>query len=79
MAITNSTLAIVAVRLSASQAGLFWRSFQLGVAYQEKISGIMLRLAFPVYSRTTDLAELLRFHKRATRIHAAVLLPLLSS
>ena len=78
VAITNSTLAIVAVRLSASQAGLFWRSFQLGVVYQEKISGIMLRLAFPVYSRTTDLAELLRFHERATRIHAAVLLPLLS-
>jgi O-antigen/teichoic acid export membrane protein len=78
VAITNSTLVIVAVRLSATQAGLFWRSFQLGVAYQEKISGIMLRLAFPVYSRTSDLAELLRFHERATRIHAAVLLPLLS-
>jgi PST family polysaccharide transporter len=78
VAITNSTLAVVAVRLSASQAGLFWRSFQLGVVYQEKISGIMLRLAFPVYSRTADLAELLRFHERATRIHAAVLLPLLS-
>jgi O-antigen/teichoic acid export membrane protein len=78
VAITNSTLAIVAVRLSATQAGLFWRSFQLGVIYQEKISGIMLRLAFPVYSRTSDLAELLRFHERATRIHAAVLLPLLS-
>lgn len=78
VAITNSTLAIVAVRLSAAQAGLFWRSFQLGVVYQEKISGIMLRLAFPVYSRTSDLTELLRFHERATRIHAAVLLPLLS-
>lgn len=78
VAITNSTLAIVAVRLSATQAGLFWRSFQLGVVYQEKISGIMLRLAFPVYSRTADLTELLRFHERATRIHAAVLLPLLS-
>jgi lipopolysaccharide exporter len=78
VAITNSTLAIVAVRLSATQAGLFWRSFQLGVVYQEKISGIMLRLAFPVYARTNDLGELLRFHERATRIHAAVLLPLLS-
>ena len=46
--------------------------------YQEKISGIMIRLAFPVYSRTTDLKELRRFHERATRIHAAVLLPLLT-
>ena len=62
----------------AAQVGLFWRAFQLGVVYQEKISGIMMRLAFPVYSRTTDLDELRRFHERATRIHAAVLLPLLS-
>ncbi len=78
VAITNSTLAVAAVRLSAAQAGLFWRAFQLGVVYQEKVSGIMVRLAFPVYSRTTDLDELRRFHERATRIHAAVLLPLLS-
>jgi len=78
VAITNATLAVAAVRLSASQVGLFWRAFQLGVIYQEKISGIMIRLAFPVYSRTSDLHELRRFHERATRIHAAVLLPLLS-
>jgi lipopolysaccharide exporter len=78
VAITNATLAVAAVRLTPSQVGLFWRAFQLGVIYQEKISGIMIRLAFPVYSRTTNLDELRRFHERATRIHAAVLLPLLS-
>jgi O-antigen/teichoic acid export membrane protein len=78
VAITNATLAVAAVRLTPSQVGLFWRAFQLGVIYQEKISGIMIRLAFPVYSRTSDLNELRRFHERATRIHAAVLLPLLS-
>jgi O-antigen/teichoic acid export membrane protein len=78
VAITNATLAVAAVRLAPSQVGLFWRAFQLGVIYQEKISGIMIRLAFPVYSRTTDLNELRHFHERATRIHAAVLLPLLS-
>jgi lipopolysaccharide exporter len=78
VAITNATLAVAAVRLTAAQVGIFWRAFQLGVIYQEKISGIMIRLAFPVYSRTSDLAQLRRFHERATRIHAAVLLPLLS-
>ena len=56
----------------AAQVGLYWRAFQLGVVYQDKISGIMMRLAFPIYSRTTDLDELRRFHERATRIHAAV-------
>jgi len=78
VAITNSTLAVAAARLSAAQVGIFWRAFQLGVIYQEKISGIMIRLAFPVYSRTKDLDQLRRFHERATRIHAAVLLPLLT-
>lgn len=78
VAITNATLAVAAVRLTAAQVGIFWRAFQLGVIYQEKISGIMIRLAFPVYSRTSDLTQLRRFHERATRIHAAVLLPLLS-
>jgi Membrane protein involved in the export of O-antigen and teichoic acid len=77
VAITNSTLAVAAATLSPAQVGLFWRAFQLGVGYQEKISGIMIRLAFPVYSRTSDLGELRRFHERATRIHAAVLVPLL--
>lgn len=78
VAITNATLAVAAVRLTAAQVGIFWRAFQLGVVYQEKISGIMIRLAFPVYSRTSDLDQLRRFHERATRIHAAVLLPLLT-
>ncbi|HEX6781221.1 MAG TPA: oligosaccharide flippase family protein [Solirubrobacterales bacterium] len=78
VAITNATLAVAAVRLTAAQVGIFWRAFQLGVIYQEKISGIMIRLAFPVYSRTSDLGQLRRFHERATRIHAAVLLPLLA-
>jgi O-antigen/teichoic acid export membrane protein len=78
VAITNATLAVAAVRLSAAQVGIFWRAFQLGVIYQEKISGIMIRLAFPVYSRTSDIGQLRRFHERATRIHAAVILPLLA-
>jgi O-antigen/teichoic acid export membrane protein len=78
VAVSNATVAVAAVRLSAAQVGLYWRAFQLGVSYQDKISGIMMRLAFPIYSRTSDIDELRRFHERATRIHAAVLLPLLS-
>jgi lipopolysaccharide exporter len=78
VAVTNATIAVAAVRLGATQVGLYWRAFQLGVVYQDKISGVMMRLAFPIYSRTSDLDELRRFHERATRIHAAVLLPLLS-
>jgi len=78
VAITNVDYAVLAARLSTTQVGLYWRAFQLGVVYQDKISGIMLRLAFPIYSRTRDLAEMRRLHERATRIHGAVVVPLLA-
>lgn len=78
VAITNVDYTILAARLSSSQVGFYWRAFQLGVVYQDKISGIMMRLAFPVYSRTRNLAELSRLHERATRVHAATVVPLLA-
>jgi lipopolysaccharide exporter len=78
VAITNVDYTILAARLSSAQVGFYWRAFQLGVVYQDKISGVMMRLAFPVYSRTRDLAELGRLHERATRVHAAVVVPLLA-
>jgi lipopolysaccharide exporter len=78
VAITNVDYTILAARLSSAQVGFYWRAFQLGVVYQDKISGIMMRLAFPVYSRTRDLAELTRLHERATRVHAATVVPLLA-
>jgi O-antigen/teichoic acid export membrane protein len=78
VAITNADYTILAARVSAAQVGLYWRAFQLGVVYQDKISGIMMRLAFPLYSRTRDLDELRRMHERATRVHAAVVVPLLA-
>ncbi len=78
VAITNVDYTILAARLSSAQVGFYWRAFQLGVVYQDKISGVMMRLAFPIYSRTRDLAELGRLHERATRVHAAVVVPLLA-
>ena len=78
VAITNVDYTILAARLGSAQVGFYWRAFQLGVVYQDKISGVMMRLAFPVYSRTRDLAELARLHERATRVHAAVVVPLLA-
>ena len=78
VAITNVDYTILAARLNPAQVGFYWRAFQLGVVYQDKISGVMMNLAFPVYSRTRDLAQLARLHERATRVHAAVVVPLLA-
>jgi O-antigen/teichoic acid export membrane protein len=78
VAITNADYTILAARISAAQVGFYWRAFQLGVVYQDKISGIMMRLAFPLYSRTRDLDQLRQLHERATRVHAAVVVPILA-
>ena len=71
----NVDYAILAARVSATQTGIFWRAFNLGVVYQDKISGVVMRLAFPVYSRTESRAELREMHMRAMRVLAAVLFP----
>jgi O-antigen/teichoic acid export membrane protein len=78
VAISNVDYAVLAARLNPAQVGIYWRAFQLGVMYQDKLSGIMMRLAFPIYSRTSDLSEMKRLHERATRIHGAVVAPLLA-
>jgi PST family polysaccharide transporter len=78
VAITNVDYTILAARLTATQTGFYWRAFQLGVVYQDKISGVFMRLAFPVYSRTKDVDALRQLHERASRVHAAAVVPLLA-
>jgi len=75
----NVGYAILAARLSPAQTGIFWRSFNLGVVYQDKISGIMLQLSFPVYARTESREQLRHMHERAARVHAAIIFPLLAT
>ena len=71
--------AILAARIPAAQAGYYYRAFTVGVTYQDKISRVMIQIAFPLYSRTTDRDELRKLHERAARVHAAVIFPLLAS
>jgi len=75
----NVDYAILAAQLPAATVGVYWRAFNLGVVYQDKLSGVMMQLAFPVYSRTESREELRRLHERAARVHAAVIFPLLAS
>jgi O-antigen/teichoic acid export membrane protein len=75
----NVGYAILAARLTPAQTGIFWRSFNLGVIYQDKISGIMLQLSFPVYARTESREQLRHMHERAARVHAAIIFPLLAT
>jgi O-antigen/teichoic acid export membrane protein len=74
----NVDYAILAAQLSAATTGIYYRAFNLGVVYQDKLSGVMVQIAYPVYSRTSDKAELRSMHERAARVHAAIIFPLLT-
>ena len=75
----NIDYAILAARLPAAQAGFYYRAFNVGVVYQDKLSRIMTQIAFPLYSRTEDAGELRRLHERAARVHAVVIFPFLAA
>jgi O-antigen/teichoic acid export membrane protein len=74
----NIDYAILAARLPAAQVGFYYRAFNVGVVYQDKISKVMAQIAFPLYSRTTSPEELRHLHERAARVHAVVIFPLLA-
>jgi O-antigen/teichoic acid export membrane protein len=75
----NVDYAILAARLGAAQLGFYWRAFQLGIEYPGRVSAIMLRIAFPVYSRTGGMNRMLAVRKRIVRVHAAALVPPLAA
>lgn len=74
----NVDYAVLGARATAAQLGYYWRAYQLGVGYQSKISRVMLRVSFPVYSRAVGMEELRAVRTRIVRGHAAVLIPLLA-
>jgi O-antigen/teichoic acid export membrane protein/GT2 family glycosyltransferase len=76
-AFRNVDYAIVAARLSAFQAGLYWRGYQLAVTYQEKVSAVVVRVAFPVSARASDLDEMRRLRLRMGAVQTTVLFPVL--
>jgi PST family polysaccharide transporter len=75
----NVDYALIGARLGASSVGFYWRGYQLAVDYQGKVSGIMLRMAFPLYSRAENLDVMRRLRARVVRVHAVCLLPPLAA
>jgi O-antigen/teichoic acid export membrane protein len=73
----NIDYVLVGARLGTRDTALYWRSYTLAYDYQLKVSGIMFRLAFPLYSRAESLDRLLRLRTRIVRAHATALFPAL--
>jgi lipopolysaccharide exporter len=74
----NGDYAIVGARLGTTQAGVYWRGFQLAVEYQRKISLVMTSVAFPVLARTAGADEMFALRRRMVRMLTITVFPLLA-
>ncbi len=74
----NIDYAILGTQFSPTQVGYYYRAFTMGVEYERKISGIVTRIAFPVYSRTQDVSHMRSVRKRIVRLNATLIFPLLA-
>ncbi len=75
----NVDYAILGARLRPQEVGYYWRAYQLGIEYQSKASGIVLRLALPLYSRSGGHTEMRRLRGKMVRVHTIVLYPVLTT
>jgi PST family polysaccharide transporter/lipopolysaccharide exporter len=73
----NVDYAILGARLAPAQVGFYYRAFTIGVEYERKVSGIVSRIAFPVYSRTKDMLHLRSVRQRIVRLNATLIFPLM--
>jgi len=74
----NIDYLILGARLSPAQVGFYYRAYTLGVQYEAKISDIIARVAFPIYSRTESVAHMRDVRSRVVRLNAAVIYPILA-
>jgi lipopolysaccharide exporter len=74
----NADYAILGAQLTSAQVGFYYRAFTIGVEYERKLSGIVTRIAFPVYSRTQDVDHLRQLRRRIVRLNAITVFPLLA-
>ena len=74
-AFRNGDYAIVGARLGTTQAGLYWRGYQLGVEYQRKASGMLAQIAFPMLSRTFDADQMYALRQRMASVATVAVFP----
>jgi O-antigen/teichoic acid export membrane protein len=75
----NCDYMIVGARVSALQAGYYFRAYSLGVVYQTKVSLVMTALGFPVLSRVRSHDDLQRLRQRMVQTITLILFPLLTA
>ena len=74
----NIDFLVLGATLPAAAVGFYYRAYALGVQYQNKISAIITRVVYPVYSRTEDVEHMRELRSRVMRVNATVIFPLLA-
>jgi O-antigen/teichoic acid export membrane protein len=74
----NVDYGILGAVLSPALVGFYYRAHTIGVEYEQKISGIVMRMVFPVYSRTKDMAHMRDVRARIVRVNATLIFPMLA-
>ncbi len=74
----NIDYAILGAVMSPRQVGFYYRAYTLGVESEQRISGIVSRIAFPVYSRTDDHDHMRAVRARVIRVNATAVFPALA-
>ena len=74
----NVDYLVLGATLPAAAVGFYYRAYALGVQYQNKISAIITRVVYPVYSRTEDVEHMRELRSRVMRVNATVIFPLLA-
>jgi PST family polysaccharide transporter len=74
----NIDYAVLGTLMSSRQVGFYYRAHTLGVDSEQRISGIVARVAFPIYSRTDDHEHMRAVRARVVRVNAAAVFPALA-
>ena len=74
----NVDYMILGARLPSAIVGFYYRAFTVGVEYERRLSGIVARIAFPVYTRTEDPARRLALRLRIVRVNVVLVYPMLA-
>ena len=74
----NVDYMILGARLPSVIVGFYYRAFTIGVEYERRLSGIVARIAFPVYTRTEDPERRLALRLRIVRVNVVLVYPMLA-
>jgi lipopolysaccharide exporter len=74
----NVDYLLLGARLPAVAVGFYYRAFTIGVEYERKLSGVVSRIAFPVYARARGEEHMRNLRQRIVRVNVTATYPMLA-